>query len=122
MKKGVHIGEKIKAMVYEKRIPVVEFAQKINKSRTVVYHIFGRKSIDTELLIEISEVLDHNFFTHYFSEKMLFSEPETIYQTKSQEKIKKLEAELDLCKKANEILKKENNLLGKINSLLERKK
>jgi len=61
----IHIGQKIKEHVYKLNIPITEFASRINKSRTVVYNIFERKSIDTGLLYRISEVLDYNFFELY---------------------------------------------------------
>jgi hypothetical protein len=35
----------------EKRIPVNEFAKKINTNRNNVYHIFRRETIDTGLLV-----------------------------------------------------------------------
>ena len=65
----VHIGQKIKKIVNEQRIPVKEFASKINKSRTVVYNIFERKTIDTGLLDKIGIVLKHNFFQYYINEE-----------------------------------------------------
>lgn len=46
---------------------VSEFARRINKSRENIYSIFSRKSIDTELLSVISEVLEYDFFQHYSS-------------------------------------------------------
>ncbi len=61
----MHIGEEVKQRLYAMRMPVNEFAQKINKSRTVVYHIFKRKSIDSELLKKISETLEYDFFEKY---------------------------------------------------------
>lgn len=61
----IHIGKKIKEVVNAKEISVALFAKKINKSRTVVYNIFERDSIDSLLLYKISEVLDFNFFALY---------------------------------------------------------
>jgi transcriptional regulator with XRE-family HTH domain len=61
----IHIGKKIKEVVNAKEISVALFAKKINKSRTVVYNIFERESIDSLLLYKISEVLDFNFFALY---------------------------------------------------------
>lgn len=111
----MHIGHKIKQRVYEQRISVNEFAQKINKSRTVVYHIFGRETIDTGLLEKISEVLDHNFFRYYFAAindkkaGVLASEPEVLYTAKE-----KLENDSKFF-----MLEKEVNYLREINSLLK---
>ena len=61
----VHIGQKIRKMVNDQRLSVKEFASKINKSRTVVYNIFERKTIDTGLLAQIGIALKHNFFQYY---------------------------------------------------------
>lgn len=65
MGKDIHIGNKIKAVLKERRYKKTEFADKINISRTVVYDIFKRETIDTGLLKKISEVLNHDFFNYY---------------------------------------------------------
>jgi transcriptional regulator with XRE-family HTH domain len=63
----VYIGHKIKADVEKKGMTVSEFARRINKSRENAYSIFRRKSIDTELLVNISKVLAVDFFQHFTS-------------------------------------------------------
>ena len=40
---------------------VAEFARRIHCERTNVYKIFNRQSIDVEMLVAISESLQHNF-------------------------------------------------------------
>lgn len=65
MTKDVHIGKKIQEKLKEARYKKTEFADMINISRTVVYDIFKRKTIDTGLLKKISEVLNHDFFSYY---------------------------------------------------------
>jgi len=45
---------------------ITEFANKINRERTTVYDIFERKSIDIELLIQISQVLDYDFIREFY--------------------------------------------------------
>ena len=65
MAKDVHIGKKIQEKLKEARYKKTEFADMINVSRTVVYDIFKRKTIDTGLLKKISEVLNHDFFNYY---------------------------------------------------------
>ena len=57
-----HIGQQVKLVLETKGISVTEFAKRINKSRENVYSIFLRKSIDTNLLSKISEVLEYDFF------------------------------------------------------------
>jgi len=61
----IHIGKKIKEVVAQSRYGVTQFADLINKSRTVVYDIFERDTLDTGLLQQISKVLNHNFFKYY---------------------------------------------------------
>lgn len=50
-------------------MPVSEFAFAINRTRTVVYNIFERQSIDTSLLLQISKVLNHDFFRYYTTDE-----------------------------------------------------
>ncbi|MDR2064712.1 MAG: helix-turn-helix domain-containing protein [Prevotellaceae bacterium] len=74
MKKNeVHIGNLIRQKVNQSSLTVTEFARLINKTRENVYDIFKRSSIDTALLLQISKVLDYNFFKH-FKEKEKFPE------------------------------------------------
>lgn len=61
----IHIGQQIKLVLENKGISVTEFAKRIIKSRENIYSIFNRKSIDTALLIKISEVLEFDFFSLY---------------------------------------------------------
>lgn len=56
-----NFGVEIRKVLKEKGMSVSEFARRINKSRENAYDIFKRKSIDTELLNIISQVLDHDF-------------------------------------------------------------
>ena len=56
------IGQIIKEVVERKGMSATQFADKICVSRTNVYGIYERKTIDSGLLANISEVLNHNFF------------------------------------------------------------
>jgi predicted transcriptional regulator len=58
---NIHIGNIIKEKLVEKSMTVTDFAHSIDRERTTVYDIFERKSIDIELLIKISQVLDYDF-------------------------------------------------------------
>ena len=57
-----HIGERVQALVKASGMPVAEFARRINTSRENAHRIFKRTSLDTDLLMTISQVLDHDFF------------------------------------------------------------
>lgn len=61
----IHIGKKIKEVWRKSRLKGTEFASMINRDRQVIYDIFKRESIDTELLQQISKVLNHDFFSYY---------------------------------------------------------
>src|ERR1044072_2565281 len=64
----LHIGKKIKEVWRKSRMKGTEFAAAINRDRQVIYDIFKRESIDTELLQSISKVLNHDFFSYYSNE------------------------------------------------------
>lgn len=64
----VHIGELIEEELRKQERTVTWFAEKLCYERTNVYSIFKRQSIDTELLIRISRILNHNFLRYYANE------------------------------------------------------
>ena len=65
METEIHIGKLIRDELRRQGRGATWFAAQICCERTNVYTIFKRKSIDTELLLRISQVLDHDFFQHY---------------------------------------------------------
>ena len=58
----IFIGKLIEEELRSQDRSVVWFANKLRCNRTNVYKIFHRASIDTELLLRISNVLKRNFF------------------------------------------------------------
>ncbi len=90
----INIGELIKTVLANKGITVTEFAKRINKSRENIYSIFSRKSIDTDLLAKISEVLEYDFFRHY-----------SITYQEMEAKIQHVEDQNDLLKEYAALLK-----------------
>lgn len=58
-----NFGAEIRKVLKEKGMSVAEFARRINKSRENAYDIFRRKSLDTDLLSVISQVLEYDFLT-----------------------------------------------------------
>lgn len=60
----MHIGSHIREVFDNgpKTWTVTWFARELNCDRRNVYNIFARHSIDTELLMRISKILQHNFF------------------------------------------------------------
>ncbi|MBO5699444.1 MAG: helix-turn-helix domain-containing protein [Bacteroidaceae bacterium] len=61
----ISIGCLIKQRVEASGMTVKEFSQRLGILRPNVYRIFSAQSIDTNLLMQISVVLNHNFFEYY---------------------------------------------------------
>ncbi len=64
--KNIHIGQLIKEKFEErqqvdKHLTKASFARQINVHRSTLYLLFSQKSIDIELLINISKVLSYSF-------------------------------------------------------------
>lgn len=68
----MNIGEKIKKELKAEHISVVDFAKELCCSRTNVYKLFSKDSIDSGQLLRISRILHHDFFKDY--SEMLSSE------------------------------------------------
>jgi hypothetical protein len=61
----IFIGRIIEEELRNQERSVVWLSRKLNCNRTNVYKIFHRTSIDTELLLKLSNILKCNFFEHY---------------------------------------------------------
>ena len=96
----VHIGKEIEKRVQELNLSITELGEKINTVRSNIYDIYDRKTIDTGLLLKISEVLQFDFFKFYISPDYKLDE-------------------INKMKKQTEELLQENVYLKKINALLE---
>ena len=104
----VHIGQKIQELVQQLNMPITEFASKINKSRTVVYNIFERQTIDTGLLYTISEALEFNFFKLYFENETMANDPVEKYGKAQQQ---------DVARQLSVYKKELDNAIEEINKL-----
>lgn len=58
----VNIGQSIKDELNRQERTVSWMARKLNCTRAAVYRIFAKNSIDTALLISISQILHRDFF------------------------------------------------------------
>ena len=68
----IHIGSLIKSEVKHRGITYSEFARRIGTQRqNVERKVFTQQGLDTELLIQISEILDFDFFKYFKSIKNL---------------------------------------------------
>ena len=68
MNKFFFIGPIIKQKFDESPYSVARFAREIRRSRKYVYKLFEVKSIDTDLLLEISELLNYDFINLYIKD------------------------------------------------------
>lgn len=120
---AIHIGKKIKEEVQHKGISVSVFAKKINRSRNVVYDIFERESIDTDLLNKISKVLSCDFFSVYSSQKEYNTDAvKSFHIHENSPGYGKLAEDIKILQQQNQALTNEVAYLKKIIALLESKK
>lgn len=124
----LHIGKKIKEVWRRSRLKGTEFATAINRDRQVIYDIFKRESIDTELLQNISKVLNHDFFSYYSNETMLVKEPKDKFGFATKEELVQSNRELmifmrnEFAKLREELsLKKEGYKINKRSSKSSKK-
>lgn len=111
----MHIGTEIKKIITEKKIPITQLANKLGKTRALIYDIYERQSIDTQLLAKLSKILDYNFFKLYVNSSHLIEKSEFINVIKTKdEEVKNLKQNIKI--KENEII-----YLKKIIKLLEQK-
>ncbi len=59
------IGKRIEEELRNQKRSVVWLADQLDCNRTTVYKIFHKDSIDAELLLRISNILNYNFFNFY---------------------------------------------------------
>ncbi len=64
----IHIGSLIEQELRRQDRSVTWLAGELHCDRTNVYKVFKKKSIDTQLLENISVILRHNFFLDYAEE------------------------------------------------------
>lgn len=64
----IHIGKEIQHRLYKEGKSVIWLAQQLSCTRSNIYKIFEKQSIDTDLLLRISNILHHDFFTLYQKE------------------------------------------------------
>lgn len=61
----IHIGEQIRQKMKERQKTVVWLAKQLSCSRTNIYKIFEKYSVDTDTLTKISTILEFDFFSLY---------------------------------------------------------
>ena len=62
----IHIGSLIKSEVKNRGMTYSEFAGRVGTQRqNIERKVFTRQGLDTELLMQISEILDFDFFKYF---------------------------------------------------------
>ncbi len=117
----VHIGKKIKEVLVESKFSVIEFAEKISRTRDVVYKIFAKENIDTGLLQKISQVLEHDFFSYYSHELPIVKEPGKVGYTKKTDLISSMGEDMKAMKKKLAEWEEKYETLQKLSRLQEEK-
>ncbi|HLG03655.1 MAG TPA: helix-turn-helix transcriptional regulator [Bacteroidia bacterium] len=115
---ALHIGKLIRQHLEEVGMTKSEFARRISTSPQNIYGIFKRKSCDTELLRDISRVLNFDFF-QYYSTSALVVDDKT--GNKGVVTAMELKREVDLYRKEMDILRSENEYLKEIHRLMKEK-
>ena len=64
----VNIGNRIKEELIREDRTVSWLARRLNRNRAAVYRILCKNSIDTALLLNISKLLNYDFFKEYSAE------------------------------------------------------
>jgi len=62
----IHIGKKIQFVFRQSGLTVSQFARMLDVQRTRIYSIFESKTIDTDLLCKISDVLHYDFLSKVY--------------------------------------------------------
>jgi len=65
----IHIGNKIRFVFDQSGLTVSQFARMLEVHRPKIYSIFDCKSIETDLLCKISEVLHFDFLSEVYLKK-----------------------------------------------------
>ena len=112
----VIIGEVIKKILVSRKMKLKDFAEDLGMARQNVYRIFEKDSIETDLLIKVSSVLNYNFFQHFDNQGLdvVSDLPVALNST-----LPALEHELETCRNELRLARKEIEYLKKIIDLME---
>jgi transcriptional regulator with XRE-family HTH domain len=117
------IGERIKDVFEAKKMKLKDFAEAIGVARQNVYRIFEKDTIDIDLLLQISTVLEHDFIRYYtnkLSDNTSFGSVilHKRLESDSDKEIEQLKNELKLAKKEIDYLSKIIELMEERTKLL----
>ncbi|CAA7196670.1 transposase [Chryseobacterium potabilaquae] len=108
--KEIHCGSLIKQGVLEKNIELGSICAFFKCEKEEVYSMYEKETLNTEIILQWSKLLEYNFFRIY-SEHLILYSPQTRVNTKSQGK--------GTAKKKNWAYRKNIYTKGMIDFILE---
>ncbi|SUX46465.1 transposase [Chryseobacterium indoltheticum] len=79
--KNIHIGKYIKEMVDHKNIPIERICNFLAKDEEFVEKVYESKSVETDILLRWSKLLEYDFFRLYSSHLILYAPPAAVNKT-----------------------------------------
>ena len=76
--KEIHIGQFIKERVDEKEITIERICNFLNQDEETIENTYTSKSVDTEILLRWSKLLEYDFFRLYSSHLILYAPPSAV--------------------------------------------
>lgn len=73
--KDIHIGDLLYKKVKEEEIEINRICKFLQKTENEIVEIYSRKSVDSELLLKWSKLLEYDFFRLYSSHLILYAPP-----------------------------------------------
>lgn len=64
----IHIGKRIKQKLAEQGRTSSWLAQQLSYNRTTMYKIYDKASLDTQMLLRISRIMEYDFFQEFSQE------------------------------------------------------
>lgn len=110
----IHLGDKIKELLFERKMSVSQFAAQIGVTPNSAYVMLKKELLHPKWVETISDVLGYNLFQH------VYSPPAHSSHASTQSELISLREERDLLKQQNEEMKKELAFLKEINELLKK--
>lgn len=73
--KNIYIGKLIETLVAEKKLEEARICRFLKTNETQLYAMYRAKSMDTELLLRWSKLLEYDFFRVYSQHLLLYAPP-----------------------------------------------
>ena len=80
--KNIHIGQMIENGVTESGIEISRICNFFKSSEDEIHKMFQQKSLDTDILLKWSKLLDYDFFRVYSQHLILYAPPSAEQQDK----------------------------------------